>query len=305
MIRSLAILALAAAASASADDGPFPLTPAHALTHPRYIAARADSGAVNGSLLTYPIPGCSDESPLGGGNHWTMAPDHCLKVSTSTTVRILEPAVCANGTRAKLARYEGRDCNHGEVTLPGGLVDVEDSDLNTCQNVWLDKYPSNKTVASVASFGFYCDGRKGDWEDGEEEGSKEKWGSVSLNVCPRGSDPPRAPTFDHPMPGECNAILTSERLSIFFAATCSDGSEAKLATWDGTRMCEGKYSKIQDVTEDLMKQCFFVNQNNHSSFAFWCPDSEFSGGADIAVLSRAVVSLVTGVWLVAGLYAAL
>lgn len=244
---------------------------------PHPIIVMRDEAAVNASVRTYPFPGCNGDTKLGDSS-WTMAPDTCLKVSTSTTFRILEPAICPNGTRAKLARYEGRDCNYGEVTLPGGLAEVTDDNLNKCQNVWIEGHASNATHASIASFGFFCDGRKGDRPDEDEEESRERWGSVSMNTCPVGRDPPRAPTFSHPLPGACSAILTSERLEIFFPATCSDGSQSKLATWYGTRMCEGDYHEIRDIDEDLMDECFFVNRNNHSSFAFWCPDS---GSSDV------------------------
>lgn len=234
------------------------------------LSPRDDSGPTDGSLLTYPIPGCSDESPLGGGESWSLPGDDCLKVSTSTSFRILEPAICPNGTRAKFARYEGRDCNYGKVTVQGGLEEVTDDDLNACQSISMEGHKSNATHASLASFGFYCDGRKGD-DDGE---TKAEWGSVSTNTCPRGRDPPvRSPTFNHPMPGQCSAILRTERLDIFSPATCSDGSQAKLAKWYGTRTCKGDYDEVVDVTDELMRECFFVNREEHSSFAFWCPEN--------------------------------
>lgn len=264
-----------------------------------YPLAPRDS-AVNATVETYPLYSCNDESPLGGPNTWSMPPDHCLKVSTSTSFRVLEPAICPNGTRAKLARYEGRDCNYGEVTIPGGLMDVSDDDLDVCQSVSVDGFSSNATYASIASFGFFCDGRKADRPDDEEDEPKEKWGSVSLNTCRRGSDPPRAPTWDHPLPGECSAILTSERLDIYFPATCSDGSEAKLATWHGNRMCKGDYDEIKEITDDMIQDCFFVDQESHSSFAFWCPDTERGGGM-VERPSVGIISVVVAAWLLAGL----
>lgn len=255
--------------------------------------------AADATVETYPLFGCNNETMLGGPKTWSMPPDHCLKVSTSTSFKILEPAVCPNGTQAKLARYEGRDCNYGEVTIPGGLVEVSDDDLDVCQEVGIEGFSSNATYASIASFGWFCDGRKGDRPDEKDE-PKEKWGSVSLNTCPRGRDPPRAPTWDHPLPGQCSAILTSERLDIVFPATCSDGSEAKLATWHGNRMCEGEYDEIQEITDDMMKECFFVDREVHSSFAFWCPDTDRGDGM-AARPSVGLLSVIAAAWLFTGL----
>lgn len=196
-----------------------------------------------------------------------MPPDDCLKVSTSTSFRIVEPAFCPNGTRAKLARYEGRDCNYGEVTINGGLVEVTDDALNICQSINVEGHRSNITHASIASFGFYCEGRRSDTP-------REQPGSTSQNTCPRGSDPPvRNPSYEHYKPGQCSAILRTERLDIFSRATCSDGSEAKLAKWYGDRMCRGDYDEVVEITEEMMEECFFINRNEHSSWSFWCPDS--------------------------------
>lgn len=246
------------------------------------LARKSESGGTEGSILTYPIPGCSDESIMGGGETWSLPPDDCLKVSTSTSFRILEPAICPNGTRAKLARYEGRDCNYGEVTINGGLVDVTDDDLNTCQYISVDGHRDNATHASIASFGFYCEGKKG-------EIPKERPGSTSENTCPRGRDPPvSSPSYDHLSPGQCMAILTTERLDIFRKATCSDGSEAKLAKWYGDRMCRGDYDEVVEVTEEMMEECFFINQEQHSSWSWWCPDS---GAARLSVGLGALVGL--------------
>ena len=242
-----------------------------------FLARSNESSMIEGSIVTYSLFECNGESLMGGAKNWTLLPDDCLKVSPSTSFRIVEPAVCSNGTRAKLARYEGRDCNYGEVTIGGGLVEVTDDDLDTCQGINVKGHQSKATHASIASFGFYCDGQKGNVP-------KERSGSTSQNTCPRGRDPPvRSPTYDHYKPGQCRAILRTERLDIFTKATCSDGSEAKLAKWYGNRMCRGDYNEVVKITEDMMEECFFINRDKHSSWSFWCPDNETSGAGRLSV----------------------
>ena len=235
------------------------------------LSQRGGSGdPVKGTVRTYPIPGCSDESLMGGGKTWHLAPDDCLKVSSSTSFYIDEPAICANGTRAKLARYEGRNCNYGEVTVKGGLVEVKDDDLDeVCQYVAPDGFRPDRDHGSIASFGFYCDGKKSDEP-------RSRWASFSLNTCPRGSDPPVSnPTWEHYNPGECHAILYTERLEIAEPATCKDGSQARLAKWyNWNRQCKGDYDEVVDITDEMMKECFFINKEEHSSFKFLCPEND-------------------------------
>ena len=254
---------------------------------------RADP--VNGTIVTYTLPFCDkDTSNLaGGGRTWPIAPDTCMKVSTSTSFEILEVPKCANGTQALLARYEGRDCNYGEVTFSGGLVEVKDKDIGTCQTVMPKNYTVDETHASIASFGFFCDGRTTPRPEGDD-GPKAKKGSVSMNLCPIHGNPSRgAPTWEHPQPDECVVSLSGWQARIYKPATCADGNQARLAKWLNNRFCEGHYDEIVDITPDMIETCVPISEDHHGSFTFYCTGA----GEGWAILRQQSALLLIVSWL--------
>jgi hypothetical protein len=241
-------------------------------------AAPSASGPSNATVETFTLPSCNGAIRLGKKHRWSMAPDSCLSVSTSSSFRIEEPAICPNGTRARLARYEGRGCNGGVITAEDGLVDLGDDDLSKnnngkCFEIRPDSVVDKKV--GYASFSFFCDGRtaKGGEGDGEPAGSldKTKKGSVSHNICPvRGDSRPRAPTFGHPLPDTCMNLPTRQPLKVLSVATCPDGSEARLATWSG-RDCPGIVpGALEPVADDQIDACMLWDDSNDISYAFWC-----------------------------------
>lgn len=256
------------------------------------------TGPKDGIVQTYGLPGCSNDTITGKGKTWSTPPDNCLKVTTVTSFLVLEPAICPNGTQALLARYEGRDCNYGKVTIDGGLVDLTDDDIGECQKTSPEGFKPDETHASVASFGWFCEGRKSSRPD-ENGGHRPKRGSVSLNTCRRPGERPRAPTFSHLYAGNCKTIVRNNQMEIFHRATCADGTDAKLATWYGNRICKGSYDKLDEIGEDTIKSCFTVNTESHSSFAFWCPESKTSNAATPrGVLQKSSsVLFIAGFWL--------
>jgi hypothetical protein len=260
------------------------------------LAAAQDttpSGPHNATVETFTLPACNGAIRLGKKHRWSMAPDSCLSVSTSSSFRIEEAAVCANGTRARLARYEGRGCNGGVVTADDGIVDLVDGDLGgKCFGIQPDSAAA--TGASYASFSFFCDGRtaSGGGDDSKDSKpapppSKAKKGSVSHNICPaRSQSGMRAPTFRHPMPDTCMGLPAGQPLKVLSAATCPDGTEARLATWSGPN-CPGIVpGALEPLADDQVDECMLWDADE-TSYAFWCSGDIKRGGASEAEKANA------------------
>ncbi|CAI4213202.1 unnamed protein product [Parascedosporium putredinis] len=252
---------------------------------------------VIGAIRTYTLPFCDNDTDNlgGGGRDWTIAPDTCMKVSTSTSFQIFKVPQCANGTQALLARYEGRDCNYGEITFDGGLVEVADSDLYKCQTVGPRNYTVDEEHASLASFGFYCDGRQSE-RPLDDDKSKAKKGSVSMNVCPNAAgETRRAPTWEHPAPDECVVALSGWQASIYKAAVCENGKPSRLAKWTTNRFCEGKYDSIEEITDDMIDSCILISAEKHGAMSFYCNGA----GLGWALPSKQSVLLLASFWITA------
>lgn len=272
---TLAALLVIASTLASAQDTPPPppTAPSAAITSPR-----------NGTVETFTLPSCNGAIRLGKKHRWSMAPDSCLSVSTSSSFRIDEPALCPNGTQARLARYEGRGCNGGMVTAEDGLVDLTDGDFgqinsgSKCFEITPDSVIDNKGVVSYASFSFFCDGRTTTTTTGGETkpppsapADQTKKGSVSHNICPARSDSPlRAPMFRHPLPDVCMNLPAGQPLKLLSVAVCPGGSDALLATWSG-RDCPGVTpGALEPVADDQVDSCMLWDDSSDMSYAFWC-----------------------------------
>ncbi|EPE32662.1 hypothetical protein GLAREA_07796 [Glarea lozoyensis ATCC 20868] len=218
-----------------------------------------DVAGSSGSVETHIGPECGGK-PVGSKKPISLPSDRCLSMH-SWSLRILTPAVCANGTRSKWARFEGPKCNYGEITFEDGLLDIEDSDLKECKEM----AKSGNRDIKIGSMAFWCDGF-GDVKRPDpnappvEEKPKPKAGSVSETAC---SGPP---FFRHPKTDTC-MNLSTEKLKIYSSGICKDGTPAKWAKYAG-KDCAGTPAEKLDVGEELTEKCLDVSDTK--SFAFWC-----------------------------------
>lgn len=212
---------------------------------------------VSGAVETYLGPLCNGqrERPM------IVPVDKCLSTH-GYSVRIMTPAVCANGTRALWARFEGNKCNYGEITYEDGLLDIQDDDIGTCQAT--GQVGSRR--GKVGSMSFWCEGF-GDVERPDpnappvEEKPKPASGSVSETACGY-----TAPFFNHPKTDTC-VNLRTDKIKIYSSGVCENGTSALWAKYK-EKNCVGSPASILNVREDMMKTCLDVADT--SSFSFWC-----------------------------------
>jgi hypothetical protein len=219
-----------------------------------------DVAGSSGSVETYLGPVCNSK-PAGSKKPIIVPSDRCLSTH-GFSLRLLTPAVCANGTRAKWARFEGPKCNYGEITFEDGLLDIEDTDLRECKEMG---WAGNREV-KIGSMSFWCDGF-GDVKRPDpnappvEEKPKPRAGSVSESACTG-----KAPFFRHPKTDTC-MNLSTQKLKIFSSGICEDGTPGRWAKYEDED-CTGSPSETVDVGDELLERC--LNVEGTKSFAFWC-----------------------------------
>jgi hypothetical protein len=219
-----------------------------------------DAAGSSGSVETYLGPECMGK-PAGSKKPITLPYDRCLSMH-SYSLRLLTPAICANGTRAKWARFEGSKCNYGEITFEDGFLDIADSDLKECK----DMAPEGLRETKIGSMAFWCDGF-GDVKRPDpnappvEEKPKPKAGSVSESACAG-----KAPFFRHPKTDTC-VNLGTKKLKIYSSGICEDGTKAKWAKYT-TRGCVGEPKETLQVGDELLEKC--LDMTGTESYAFWC-----------------------------------
>ena len=207
--------------------------------------------------------------PAGSKKPTILPVDRCLSTA-SYSIRLLTPAVCANGTRAKWARYEGSKCNYGEITYADGLLDVRDEDLRECKDM---KLKNTNGETNVGSMSFWCEGfgeveRPDPNAPPKEEKPKPRAGSVSESACGN-----RAPFFNHPKTDTC-VNLATKKLKIYSSGVCEDGTPGRWAKYED-KDCVGESKERLDVGDDLLKRCLDVDGTK--SFAFWCTGEGLGG----------------------------
>jgi hypothetical protein len=246
------ILTLAALRAVSAKDLETPSSP---------LSEPADAVVV-GHLF----PACNGQR-IGGHKSLTVPVDRCL-TTPGLGLEIKTAAVCSNGTRARLARFEDKKCGRGILSETWGLVDIADSDVGACMPTGMAEGGEVKSVA------FWCDGvqTKSSPEDDEEEKEpdtkKPKAGSVSEAVCVPG----KAPFFSHPKTDTCVKLRTS-KLRIISAAICENGTKSTLALYED-KLCLGD-PKIVKIKKKDTKSC--MDLEGISGFAFYCTGEGIAG----------------------------
>ncbi|TVY75560.1 hypothetical protein LSUE1_G006888 [Lachnellula suecica] len=216
--------------------------------------------AVSGTVLTYLAPACNGQR-VGGRKPITLPVDKCLSTH-GYSLRMTKPAVCANGTRALWARFEGSKCNYGEITNTDGLLDIDDKDVGLCKDTGNFATATKK----IGSMSFWCDGfgdvkRPDPNAPPEKEEPRPQKGSVSESACGN-----TAPFFKHPETDTCVNLRTN-KLKIYSSGVCQNGTTALWARYS-EKNCVGSPASLSSVAEDEMKRCLDVSDT--SSFSFWC-----------------------------------
>ncbi len=221
----------------------------------------------DGVVLTHLFPACNGH---GRKRPMTVPVDRCLTIH-GFGIQFKTPAVCANGTRAKWARFEDSKCGYGELSAHYGLKDIKDSDIGECLSTGAEDGGEK-----VSSMSFWCDGfgdvKKPDPNAPKEpEKPKPKAGSVSESACMVG----RAPFFSHPKTDTCVDLKTS-RMKIYSTGVCTNGTSALLAKYK-EKSCGGFPATFMEVTEESgnLEKC--LDFEGTKSFAFWCEGKGLTG----------------------------
>jgi hypothetical protein len=214
-------------------------------------------------VLSHLSPGCTGYT-IGGNKPYNLKADKQCATTPGYGIQIQKPAVCANGTRAKWARYEDDKCGHGHFPAKYGLMDIRDADIGKCLSTGPVSSPTK-----VRSIAFWCDGLKPQdrkSEDKEDEPKKQKpkaaAGSVSESACMVG----KAPFFNHPKTDTCVNLRTS-KMKIYSSGVCDNGTKALMATYSG-KNCMRSPAKLWDLGPEEMQRCLPFDAVG--SFAFWC-----------------------------------
>jgi len=181
--------------------------------------------------------------------------DRCFTTPT-LALKIESPAICANGTRAKLARFPEKGCGYGTLDSKLGLIDVEDSDVGDC-----------KMIRGFESMAFWCDGLKKTSppdDDGKtpEPEDKSKKGTTSESACMDR----KAPFFTNRYADTCVGI-NYNKMRVIAAAICANGTRSTLALYDN-RGCYGEPAEFRTVDDSERRTCQDVT--NMRSYAFYC-----------------------------------
>jgi hypothetical protein len=107
----------------------------------------------SGIVIPYSTLDCSDRA-AGGIETIAVRTGDCLATPWHG-IRVLEPAVCENGTRAQWARFLDDNCGQGVISKLG-LVDISNEDVGKCLH--LDPMSDHDTNwPRVRSVAFWCD----------------------------------------------------------------------------------------------------------------------------------------------------
>jgi len=212
--------------------------------------------ATDAVVVGHPFPTCNGQRTRKSLN---VPVDRCLS-TPNLALEIKTAAICANGTRAKWARFPEKGCGYGTLDAKFGLVELEDKDIGTCL-----------LVAEFESMAFWCDGVKKSNPDDENDGKepkepededKSKNGSVSESACMAR----KAPFWNHPKADTC-VNLISEKMKVSSPAICANGTQSTLALYKETG-CLGAPSEFRAVKEEEKRVCLDVEGMN--SYAFYC-----------------------------------
>ncbi|KAK4226201.1 hypothetical protein QBC38DRAFT_237031 [Podospora fimiseda] len=284
-------------------------------------------GGVKGDIEYVTGRPCKENDRFWGTGAWSKSFDECSWPVTTWefyAVRITNPPICRNGTRARLVRFEDtgesdwayrrNKCNHGKMTFVDGVVDVNDDDLHKCIDV--QRMPVLRGgTADAKGIMWHCDGLSADAAavTAEKPKSHSPNALVSHNACQvnsyqRGSREAvqRPPTWMEVPLDHCMSLTNHQPLRTLRTPVCPDGKEAMLATWS-TANCPGMPDRVAGFTAKLGSICrTFHGRDGTASYSFWCDAKDSSqteqrrlrrpGGDKRAVFSMDTCKPKDGMW---------
>ncbi|KAK4170461.1 hypothetical protein QBC43DRAFT_374728 [Cladorrhinum sp. PSN259] len=253
-------------------------------------------GVVKGDVQYVTGSSCKDGER--GFGAWSNGPDDCSWPYTTFgfhSIRITNPLICPNGTRARIARYEDTrksdrtyKCNGGKMTLVDGLMDVNDDDLGKCISVRGLSLLRGGT-ANAKGIMWYCDGFPSldNTDDHGNAAPPPKQDSknlnpnalVSHNACEintysygqnSGAAEERPTTWMEVPLDKCMNLFNGRPLRALRTPVCPDGKEAMLAKWS-TSNCPGMPDSVAGFQAGLGEVCrTFHGRDGSGSYEFWC-----------------------------------
>jgi hypothetical protein len=246
---------------------------------------RLNDGSVR---FTYNDNGCQVSS-LDPWKYYNLPTDTCQSTHGASGLKIQQPAVCKNNSRARLALYLDHGCK-----LLGDITDVVDEDMawNACRIL-------NNSVLRVGSMAFYCNGL----HDGETavQGSIDATKMNDLTILDSSSNlqamlpiPPKpvvpfwqglvlvdrvqggapggqylSPYFQTIDRDKCFSIYISP-LRIYQVPRCWNGTRAHVTFFTWVR-CKGTPIFYNGNDEEVLKHQFcMATSTGYNSLAFWC-----------------------------------
>ncbi|TAQ91553.1 hypothetical protein B7494_g23 [Chlorociboria aeruginascens] len=190
----------------------------------------------------------------------TVPVDTCM-TTPGMSLAIYQAAVCADGTRAKWARFTNSRCSHGESKFEGELVDLEDLGVGTCMSS-LD--PRNQNISSVA---FWCKGFESK-KVVEDSKPKSNASRAVIHVydegtCTGRSGPPRTVKAD-----TC-WMLYGNSLTIDVPAICANGTRALWTTYTNhSCIAESANVTTKELADSDLQTC--LDTTKIGSMLFRC-----------------------------------
>ncbi|KAI9148964.1 putative endo-beta-1,4-glucanase D [Paramyrothecium foliicola] len=252
----------------------------HRTATPPAITQQIDGG-VTGEMQFYDSSQGKPRQILAAAT-WKHGKDICSWPTGSqqfTHVKIIEPSICPNGARARLARlqetYDGDpayDCNGGKITFEDGLIDIDDDDIGKYIPV-TDMELKGGGRANAKGVFFYCDEfEEFDWtKDYSKHDTKTTKALVSHNACRRlnSHEKSRPTTFMDVAVDSCVDMPELQQLYIRKDPTCPKGEHLVLATWRGSG-CTGLPDEVQDVRAMYGEICKDFSNAGDSSYMLRC-----------------------------------
>jgi hypothetical protein len=213
-------------------------------------------------------------------------------------VQIIQPPLCSNGARARLARFEdtGEDnathhCSDEKLTFGDGLIDINDEDINTCIEM-RDLGRTDGSERNANGVMFYCDGKN---LESEAERTIQTTATVSHSFCTnrpwRRPEYLRPATFMEVEVEKCVNLPREGKLRLYKNGKCADGSAPRLASWVG-HGCNGMPRRLERIEADMLYYCLPLLRTWPASYMFWCKGDGIDAEEPTTLLdNRAIYSV--------------
>jgi hypothetical protein len=220
--------------------------------------------------------------------YYNLPTDTCQSTYGGSGLKIEQPAICKNDSRARLARYLDDGCK-----LLGDITDVMDEDM-----AWDACRILNDTVPHIGSFAFYCDGLDDGATAVQEPIETTKIKDLTVfdlapNLQATRPIPPKpvvpfwqglvlvdrvsgsrggqylSPYFQTIDRDKCFSIYTSP-LRIYQVPRCWNGTRAHVTFFEWDR-CKGTPIFYNGNDKEVLEHQFCMSYSTgYRALAFWC-----------------------------------